>query len=464
MSGTPSRWYDPYAGLPVPVQVLMWFLLAVILATFLSVGFLMARAWFELRRQRRDRDAADESDFLWVFVVPALNEEVTIADSVSRLHAVEATHRVILVMDDGSDDRTPEILAGLDAPGLEVVRREPPRARTGKSAALDHAWEYIRHEVLARPEFASWPRDRVVVGVVDADGRLAPDGLPAIAGALARDERVAGVQVLVRIYNRGRYLTWAQDVEFGVTAYVYQLGRSAWGTANLGGNGQFTRLTALDDVATDANMPAYTRHGPWRDRLTEDQDIGVRMHQAGWRCVQLVVTRVDQQGLTNLRRLVKQRVRWAQGAWQSVALLRGVGRGGMSPLARVDTVIYLLMPALQLVMGLGLVLALFFFAFRDTPFVAGWPVLLFLLALAFFPGIAALTMTPPPGLRQLPRALIGVLPYLAYTWLTWIAFPVSLLRQTLGITGWTKTAREPLDANLPDHATLPEDPPGPGGS
>ena len=42
----------------------------------------------------------------------------------------------------------------------------------------------------------------------------------------------------------------------------------------MGGNGQFNRLAALDDVADDA--------WSWRDRLTEDQDLGLRLIAAGW--------------------------------------------------------------------------------------------------------------------------------------------------------------------------------------
>ncbi|HWV76748.1 MAG TPA: hypothetical protein VN027_05485, partial [Isoptericola sp.] len=80
-----TPWWDPYRGMPVGVQVLMWFLLALTLVTVGVIVWLVVRAWFERRRQRRAVERAREDDYLWVFVVPALNEEVTIADSVSRL-------------------------------------------------------------------------------------------------------------------------------------------------------------------------------------------------------------------------------------------------------------------------------------------------------------------------------------------------------------------------------------------
>ena len=87
-----------------------------------------------------------------MFMVPALNEEVTIADSVARLRAVRATEKVVIVVDDGSDDATPDLLAAMDDPFLEVLRRDPPEARQGKAAALNNAWHYVHDTVLAAPE------------------------------------------------------------------------------------------------------------------------------------------------------------------------------------------------------------------------------------------------------------------------------------------------------------------------
>ncbi|ROS79109.1 glycosyltransferase [Cellulomonas sp. PhB143] len=460
-SATAGPWWDPYRGMPVAVQVLMWFLLALTVVTVVMIVWLVVRAWLERRRQREAVEVAHEGEYLWVFVVPALNEEVTIADSVSRLVAVEATHKVIVVIDDGSDDGTPEVLARLQAqvPELQVLRRELPNARVGKSAGLDDAWDFVHSRVLAG-RYAGWPTTQVVVGVVDADGRIPPDAPHNLAGAFT-DERVGGVQALVRIYNRRHYLTWGQDVEFGVMAYVYQLGRSAWGTANMGGNGQYIRLAALDDVVATDKLPLGVERGPWRDRLTEDQDIGVRLIHAGWRGRQTVLTSVDQQGVTQLRRLFKQRVRWAQGNWQAFGLLRPALRAPVSIGAKLDHLVYLVMPLLQMLMGAGLVLSLCFWLFGDVSFVSGWwPSLVFFGTLTIVPSFLTLLMTSEPGRHRFMRSIFGLFPYMLYTWVLWPVVAVSLLRELTGRRGWTKTDREPLDANLPDET--PDDEGGPG--
>ncbi len=95
-------------------------------------------------------------------------------------------------------------------------------------------------------------RSRVIVVIVDADGRLGPGG-PALRRRRTSPIRVVGgVQSLVRIYNRQRFLTWMQDVEFSVYGFLFQAGRNGWGTAGMGGNGQFNRLSALDAIADEA--------------------------------------------------------------------------------------------------------------------------------------------------------------------------------------------------------------------
>src|SRR5690606_155757 len=172
----------------------------------------------------------------------------------------------ILVINDGSDDRTGEILEHISVPELTVLTRTAPNARQGKSEALNDAWRYLHRVVLGQGTYKNWDPHRVIVTIVDADGRLDP--LAGRTASLFSDDRVGGVQSQVHIYNQESYLTIAQNLEFAVFGTVFQLGRTSWGTANMGGNGQFNRLAALDEIATE---DAEGRIGPWRSgRLTED--------------------------------------------------------------------------------------------------------------------------------------------------------------------------------------------------
>ncbi|WP_345803187.1 glycosyltransferase [Microbacterium sp. AZCO] len=428
-----------FLGLPLWVQTLFWVTLVVILASIGSVVVLLILGHRFRRRVRRLAERGGgptESDFLWVFLVPALNEEVTIADSVARLRATRATNAVFLVIDDGSDDRTGEILAGIDDPRLHVLTRTPPEARKGKAAALNAAYRDARAFIAADPRYSTWTEDRVIVGVVDADGRLDPLAPEAVAFHFG-DAGVGGVQVLVRIYNRRGWLTWAQDVEFSSFGLVFQAGRAWWGIANMGGNGQFNRLSALASIDDGS--------GPWRDRLTEDQDLGVRLIQAGWAGVQENRVSINQQGLNSVRRLYRQRVRWAQGNWQALSLLGGVFRPRLPFFARLDSIYYLITPPLQLLTGIALVVSVIESLIDQVPYRPSyWWVLIIFLGLSFGPGVATLVLRG--GRWYSPFvAIVQVIPYTVYSWLTFGALAVSVVRQLSGRTSWAKTPREAAD-------------------
>ena len=299
MSLLPFASWFPFAGLPLFFEVLFSVAFVIILGMLVWTSVLFARG---LRADRDMSEVGGQDDFEWIFMVPALNEEVTIRDSIERLEQIELAKKRIVVINDGSDDGTAEILAGIENPDLAVIERVAPDARRGKAAALNYAYAQILERFEPDPE-------RTIICIVDADGRISPES-PGFIAHHFQDPQVGGVQSLVRIYNRHRFLTWFQDVEFSIYGHLFQAGRNRWGTAGMGGNGQYNRLAALasidDSKAEDPDMRPGSA-GPWRDRLTEDQDLGLRLLLAGWHSHQDNRAMVDQQGLSNLGRLFKRR-------------------------------------------------------------------------------------------------------------------------------------------------------------
>lgn len=444
--GVLERVLDIYLGMPWWAVPIFWIAAVVVLSSAASLAILIVRAQSAIRAAERQstRDAPEhsQSDYLWVFLVPALNEEITIADSVGRLREVRVDRKLILVIDDGSDDRTGEILAAMDRTGLEVLTRAAPDARQGKSEALNDAWRHLTGVVLREGEWAGWDPRKVIVTIVDADGRLDPD-----AGRVARcfrDERVGGVQALVRIYNRSGFLTWAQNLEFAVFGYVFQMGRMGWGTSNMGGNGQFNRLQALNEVA---ERGASGRSGPWREgRLTEDQDIGLRLIRAGWRGLQSTSVSIDQQGLNSLRALYRQRTRWAQGGWQMIDLVPALMRNPhLGFVAKWDQFWYLMTPMLQAFMGATVVLSIALPAIGLVEVAWSVPILVLVYAFSIVPGLAGV-MFARRSFNPL-RILLQLVLAHGYVFYSWLVYPVvyrALWRQLRGSTGWAKTRREAL--------------------
>ncbi|MGN6723097.1 MAG: glycosyltransferase family 2 protein, partial [Marmoricola sp.] len=183
-----------------------------------------------------------------------------------------------------------------------VIRhsRTLPNAQRGKGRALNGGLALIRAEVERR----GLSPTKVIVGVIDADGRMTPNALSAVAKGFASDPSVGGVQLAVRIRNyRDNLLLTVQDHSFWAVVALNELGRNAFGSAAMGGNGQFIRLSTLNELGPE----------PWSDSLTEDLDLGISIAIAGWRSIGIAGAYVTQQGVKSLRRLVRQWTRWAQG-------------------------------------------------------------------------------------------------------------------------------------------------------
>jgi 1,2-diacylglycerol 3-beta-glucosyltransferase len=267
-------------------------------------------------------------DCVVYFLIPCLNEELVIGDTVRSLLA--DSRGLVVVVDDGSDDRTAELAAAAGGDRAMVVRRELPDARRGKGPALNVGFAEVLHDAGVR----GIPASRITVCVMDADGRLSEGALDVVL-PLFEDPRVGGVQLPVRIRNRTSLLTVMQDLEFWGVCAVAQLGRMACGTVSLGGNGQFTRLAALLEMG-----PA-----PWQAQLTEDLDLSLALAAKGWRLTSAPDAHVSQQGVTSLRALVNQRTRWYQGHMQAVRWLRELWTSRqLSHLAMLELTIYLLVP------------------------------------------------------------------------------------------------------------------------
>lgn len=268
-------------------------------------------------------------------------------------------------------------------------------------------------------------------------------------------------QGLVRIYNRHRLLTWFQDIEFSIYGRLFQAGRNSWGTPGMGGNAQYNRVSALASIDTsldkgpaepgdhgsrvEVSLPAS--RGPWRDRLTEDQDLGLRLILAGWEMRHENRATVDQQGLSNLRALLRQRTRWSQGNLQAMGLIGPIARSRIPLLPRIELLLYLLTPVLQGIVGAGLIVA-FVLAISGTAIISGsfwWLAFVYLLGFGgtMF-GCVAAKIEAHFTFTGLVKGLLTAQIYAFYSWLLWPVLMRSTLRQLASRDSWAKTAREEI--------------------
>jgi cellulose synthase/poly-beta-1,6-N-acetylglucosamine synthase-like glycosyltransferase len=391
---------------------------------------------FVLSRRQRPSVLPAPVDLLMAFVIPCLNEDRVLGGTLDNLVPLLRGDDIVLVIDDGSDDRTPDIVREYPSDRVHLLRRELPNARQGKGEALNHAVEHLRNS-----ELIGFRRHQeVVIAVFDADGRLAPEAISAISGYF-RDPHLGAVQIGVEMRNaKSNLLARLQDMEFTVFTEIFQRARQLIGSVGLGGNGQFVRLAALDSLGK----------APWTDCLTEDLDLGIRLLLRGWRNSYCPTVCVDQQAVTELSRWIKQRTRWFQGHLQCWRLIPAILRSSLRARSASDIVWYLILPVAVLlipvaVLPLTVALVLAFIAAPDQVIGLmlaqhGMPLLLAYL-LCFGQAYPYAYVYWLRGRMPLGKAILLAHAFEVYSHLWLIAGWKAMFRVLRRKRGWDKTAR-----------------------
>src|SRR5207302_3772991 len=128
--------------------------------------------------------------------VPAYNEAVGIERAVRSLVASDYPNFEVVVVDDGSTDRTAEIVSGLNLDRVRLVRQD----NGGKAAALNTGIELTAAEVVV---------------MVDGDTLFEPQTLRRLVEPLA-DSDVGAVSGNTKVGNRRGLLGRWQHIEYVV--------------------------------------------------------------------------------------------------------------------------------------------------------------------------------------------------------------------------------------------------------
>lgn len=226
-------------------------------------------------------------------IVPAYNEEAGIEQAVRSLAGSDYPDLEVIVVDDGSNDRTAPIVEGLGLPRVHLIRQD----NAGKAMALNTGIRMSRGAVIV---------------MVDGDTVFEPDTVRKLVQPLS-DPEVAAVSGNTKVGNRGGLLGRWQHIEyvtgFNLDRRMYEVLQST--PTVPGAVGAFRReiMEAVGGVSGDT--------------LAEDTDLTLAIGRTGKRVVYAPDARAWTEAPSTLSGLWRQRYRWSFGTMQAVWKHRG---------------------------------------------------------------------------------------------------------------------------------------------
>ncbi|MFV0560480.1 MAG: glycosyltransferase [Enterococcus sp.] len=283
--------------------------LIISLFVILYYTFETALLWVAYSRRKKVIDLgpiAVEKDYDMYVMIPCMNEELVIGNTLSSILESEYKNLNVIVIDDASEDGTASKVQAFDDPRVRLIQRVKPHAQEGKGEALNYVYNIIKEEI--RAENKSF--DDVLIAIIDADTLLPEQYFEKVNFVFNNRKDITGLQSKVRVISQTRDAS--QDLEFAEIINATQTFRSMMGTVAFGGNGQFCKLATLDQL----------NEAPWSKSLVEDFDLSTRLfllEDVATRNIQLDDIYITQSGIDHdTEALVKQRVRWSQGNIQSI--------------------------------------------------------------------------------------------------------------------------------------------------
>jgi len=240
--------------------------------------------------KRRPADLDPATGPLVSVLIPCFNEEKVIAASISRILESNWTRLEVVVLDDGSTDRTSEEVEthfGGD-PRVRLMRF----ANGGKALALNKGLDQVHGEIVV---------------ALDADTLFPPETIGSLVRWFA-DPRVGAVAGNALVGNRRNLITRWQALEYVTAQNLERRALAALGAVTVvpGAVGAWRR-SALEALG---GYPA--------DTLAEDQDLTIAVQRAGWRVEFDPDARAYTEAPETVSGLLKQRFRWSFGTLQCI--------------------------------------------------------------------------------------------------------------------------------------------------
>ena len=223
-------------------------------------------------------------------LIPAYNEEDVIVQTVTSALASDYSAMEIIVVNDGSFDRTSDLLEQYfgENPKVRILHQQ----NRGKSAALSRALAEVTSPIVV---------------TIDADTSIQPDAVRQLVRDFS-DPRVGAVAGNVKVGNRTRWLTRWQALEY-ITSQ--NLEKRAFDLLNC--------IPVVPGAVGAWRVEAIRAAGGFsNETVAEDTDLTIAIRRAGWRITYDEEAIGYTQAPETADALIKQRFRWTFGTLQSV--------------------------------------------------------------------------------------------------------------------------------------------------
>ncbi len=250
--------------------------------------FLAGLSLWNLRREALAQAALPDTSLRVSVIVPAYNEEKVIVKTVERLLESDARDLEVIVVDDGSQDGTSQVLEAAFGGDGRVTRIRVPNG--GKAAALNVGMLRASGEIIV---------------ALDADTQFQRDTIARLVRWFA-DPQVGAVAGNAKVGNRTNMITRWQALEYIVAQNLERRALAALGTLTVipGAVGAW-RKTALQAMG-----------GFHSDTLAEDQDLTIGLQVKGYRVHFDASAIAWTEAPATFTGLARQRFRWAFGTLQ----------------------------------------------------------------------------------------------------------------------------------------------------
>lgn len=222
-----------------------------------------------------------------VALIPAHNEEQSIASTIEALLAQQRVPDKIVVLPDNCADNTVKV-----ASRFPIIVAPTKDNKHKKSGALNYGWR-------------TYAQDADVIICLDADTILPPNAISDWEKEMENNEKLGGSSSKFTMQDPG-LLTRLQKAEF--SKWTDTSLRRGW-TSVLAGTGCAIRNSVLFDIVASDD-----RDGPWSyHSQVEDFELTYLIRKRGFNCWVSPTVRAYTDSMKSIKTLWNQRMKWQVG-------------------------------------------------------------------------------------------------------------------------------------------------------